>query len=174
MPLSPHQMVSGTGLPTVILWIVPIFTLYEGYQGQAKCWFMFNVQKQPFLVSGGASLAQKLHLYTRTASCQGGRKSAGHVSTHSTYPKKGSMEEAFMMCNSQHLHHLHLMCGFVLLQNILEQWRSLTFSIFVFVMVKGLHLHLRCHSPLFQISHGLILQLLWLIIPLSRRGWMNY
>ena len=50
--------------------------------------FIFNAQKWPELVSGGAFMAQKPHLDTRTESCQGRRKSAVDASSSSTYPKK--------------------------------------------------------------------------------------
>ena len=49
---------------------------------------MFNVQKQPVLVSGGSSLAQKPHLDARTYSHQSGRKSPWDMSTISNYPKQ--------------------------------------------------------------------------------------
>ena len=60
----------------------------RGVRARPKAGFMFNVQKQPVLVSDGASLAKKLHLDTKTESHQGGRKSARSVSTSSIYPKK--------------------------------------------------------------------------------------
>ena len=63
--------------------------LYEGVLGPSqRVGFMFNVQKQPVLVSGSAFWAQKPHLDTRTESHQGGRKSTRDASTSSTYLKK--------------------------------------------------------------------------------------
>ena len=54
---------------------------------------MFNVQKQPLLMCGGAFMAQKCHLDSRTESYQDGRKSSGSVSTSSTYPTKKGQHE---------------------------------------------------------------------------------
>ena len=48
---------------------------------------MFNVQNEPAFMSGGAFLAEKPLMDTRTESHQGGRKSARGVPTSSTYPK---------------------------------------------------------------------------------------
>ena len=44
-----------------------------------KVGYRFIVQKEPVVESGGASLVKKLHLDIRIESCEGVRKSAGHV-----------------------------------------------------------------------------------------------
>ena len=55
-----------------------------------------------------------------------------------------------MMCyNLQfHHHHLHLLRG--TLPKILDQWRSFIFDRFMFNMVKGHYLQLRCQPTLFH------------------------
>ena len=56
------------------------------------------------------------------------------------------------MCYSLqlHHHHLHLWCRMVLLPKILDQCRSITSNRFVLNMVKGHHIQLGCHPPLFR------------------------
>ena len=122
-------------------------------RAKPKTSIMFNVQKQPVLVSGVALLTQKPHLYMRTESHQGGRKSAGVcLLVQHTLRRGGRVEMVLLICYSQHLHHhhLHLFCRLVHFQKILDQWRSLAFDRFVLNMIKGHHLQLRCHPLLFH------------------------
>ena len=86
-------------------------------RAKPKAGFWFNVQKQPVLESGGASLAKKPHLVNKPDIHQGGRKSAGGVSTSTTDSrKKGSYGGLHSLCVTVfqfHHHHNHLLCGLV-------------------------------------------------------------
>ena len=78
-------------------------------RAKSKVGFMFNIQKQPVLVSGGASLEHKSHFNTRTEGGQGGRKSAGvHLPAQLTLIRRGAMGAVFLVCYSLQLHHHHL------------------------------------------------------------------
>ena len=57
-------------------------------RAKPKAGFWFNMQEQPVLQYGGASLAKKPHLDTKCNGHQGGRKSAGGVTTSTTVPRK--------------------------------------------------------------------------------------
>ena len=60
---------------------------------------MFNVWKQPGLVSDGSSLAQKPQLDTRTETGQGGRKSSGMcLSVPLPQAEGGPWETLSLMC----------------------------------------------------------------------------
>ena len=77
----------------------------------------------------------------------------------------------FLMCYSSHLHHHHLslLCRLVHFQNILHQWRSLTFNRLSLIWFKATIFSLGISLHYSILSHSLTLSLLWFIIPFSRR-----
>ena len=93
--------------------------------------YMFNVQKQPVLLSGGASLAHKPYLGTRTESHQGGMKSAGGVCTSSSDPGgRGAMRDsvADVLQSTTSLASSSSVVQLGTLPNFVDQWSSITFQ----------------------------------------------
>ena len=108
-------------------------------RAKPKTGFRFNVQKQPVLVSGGASLVWNTDLDTRDKSCQGllgvhlpvpltlRRQDTMGNSVPDVLPSKSSsLSSSSVVQAGSH-------------SKILDQWSSIIFNTFAFNMVKGYH-----------------------------------
>ena len=112
--------------------------------------FQFTAQKQPVLDFGGACLPKEPDLDPKPDGHQGGRKSTGGISTGNTHSRKKGSHGG---CHSRYAQSSSSLTSFIVqvgtLSKFLDQWRSITSNQFVLNMVKGHHLQLRCHTPLF-------------------------
>ena len=154
-------------------WLVPVFNLYEWWQGQSKNWVLVLCSKMSCARLEWLALGKKLELRIV-------RIAASHLIRYLAVPliprRRGAMGNGVpdVLQSTTSSTSPSSIVQFGILLQFSDWWRSITSNSLVLNRIKGHHLLCRCHPPLFCIFKWFNIKAVIAHYLLSRRRWMSY